>query len=128
MTEHEVGTGVMWRTHNYLELHRGLRAILLCICFLVASISLYMGIALYFFLPGGIHYRFFRWIFPLFFLLLAVVIDFGTAWLIQQQRQRSFLSTFAIIFAATVVGAILASMAVMRGNWVEFVKESLGLS
>jgi cytochrome bd-type quinol oxidase subunit 2 len=118
----------MGRTHNYLELHRRLRAILFCICFLLASISLYMGIGSYFFLPGGTHRRFPHWLFPLFYVLLAVVIDFVTAWLIQQQRQRSFLSTFAIIFAATVVGAILVSMAVMRGNWVEFVKESLGLS
>jgi hypothetical protein len=118
----------MEKALNYLELHKGLRAIFLCICFLIASVSLYMGIGMYLFLPGGIHYRFLDRIFPLFFMLLAVLLDFGIARVMHRQQQRSFWSTFASILAATVVGAILASVAIVREHWLELVKELLRLT
>jgi ABC-type lipoprotein release transport system permease subunit len=82
---------------------------------------------MYLFLPGGIHYRFFAGIFPLLFLLLALIIDFGVARLMSRQRQWSFVSTFGIIVVATSVGAILVSMAIVRGHWFELVKELLRL-
>jgi hypothetical protein len=111
------------KAHGYLESHKGLRAILLCILFAIASVSLYMGVGMYLFLPGGVHRGFLEKVSPLFFLFLAVILDFGIAR--AMQRQRSFLSIFALILAATVVGAIVTSVGAMRENWFEFVKETL---
>jgi hypothetical protein len=125
VADHEASRGPMGTAQSYLELHRGLKFALLCTCFAIASVSLFLGVGMYLFLPGGVHYGLFDRIFPFSFLLLAVIIDIGIARVMYPQRQRSFLSLFGVVLAATVVGAIIVSMVIVREHWVELVKESL---
>gem|GEM_PF-5500639 len=54
---------------------------------------------------------------------VAVAIDFCIAWLWRRLSGRSFRSTLLRTPAAIISGAILTSIAVMRGNWLEIMKE-----
>lgn len=111
---------------SYLEMHKGPRAILLCLCFGIASVAFFMGAAYNFVVPGGRPSD--RWdvLLPSSFLLIAVLLSFAATWMLKRPPRRSFWVTFAFVAAGIVVGAVLVSVAIWRGNWLELIKEIIG--
>jgi len=110
---------------SYLEMHKGPRAVLLCVCFGIASVVLFMGAAYNFVVPGGRPSDGWDVLLPVSLLLIAVLLCFAMAWSLSQPRRRSFWVTFALVGGGIVVGAALVSIALWRGNWLELVKEIL---
>ena len=102
-----------------------LRTALLCAFFVGATISLYAGVALCFFLPGGVHYGLADHIFPLFVPFCGRDSRLYNCAHDLTATETKFLVCVCDDFAATVVGAIITSIVVIRGNWFEFVRETL---
>lgn len=113
----------MGTIHNYLEMHKGPRAVLLCVCFGIASVALFMGAAYNFVVPGGRPSD--RWdvLLPFSFLLIAILLCFAMAWMLNHAQRRGFWVRFAFVAGGTLVGAALVSVAIWRRNWLELVKE-----
>ena len=114
---------------EYLELHRGLRAALLSVCFLIASFTLYFEIAMYVLNLGspGIHYTLSdRLLVIVPILLFAVVLNAAVAWILHKPDRRNFWAMFALGLGVIIVGAILASIIIWREHWIDFVKDLLG--
>ena len=109
---------------GYLELHKGLRGTLLFAGFLVASVALYVVVALWpVGIPGASPNFFWDSVLPLSCVLLALICDFAIARILHELMRRSFWSTLTLVSGAIVVGATLVSVAIWRGNWFELVKE-----
>jgi hypothetical protein len=113
----------MGAIHNYLGLHKELRATLVFAGFAVASFAVYAAISLGYI---GVEPRpniLWDRVLPPSFLLLALLSDLGIVWILHQPRRRGLWSTFVLVSAAIIVGAILASVAIWREHWIEMVGE-----
>ena len=116
----------MGATHNYLGQHKRLRGAFLFLVFFVASIALYVVVALWLVgIPGASPNFFWDSVLPLSCVLLVSICDFIIARILHQMRPGAFWSTLTLVSVAIVVGATLVSVAIWRGNWFELVKEIL---
>lgn len=108
--------GIIAAVGNYLESHRNLRTALLVMCLIVASVSLYMAVVASLFMedPG--------WMIPVS-LFFAFCFDVGTAFLLRPLTRRSIWLNLIFASIAVVGGAIIVSMAVWRGHWIDTTKE-----
>ena len=107
----------------YLARHRGSRWTVLCIGLCVASVALFIGVALYFFPDGGVHYTLWDWLFPVLFLLAALALDFVVTWIRRSSSSQGFWKLFARTSAIIFAGAVLTSVAVMREHWFQIMNE-----
>jgi hypothetical protein len=110
----------MTELRNYLESHGNLRVALVGVGFLGASFALYMGVALRFFVQRA------DGLLILSFVILALVLDFGIGWTLHLHTRGKLWAAVLLSSAAVFVGAVLTSMAVWRGHWLELVKEIFG--
>jgi hypothetical protein len=92
------------------------------VCFLIASISLYVGVAAQLFVPKLTHAD--RLV-PPFAILLAFLLDMAVTLGLSRSGKRRLIWNLLLVSAAVILGAILTSVAVMRGSWWEMVKETL---
>jgi hypothetical protein len=74
-------------------------------------------------LPGATPDRFRDVVFPSIILSIALLCDFGISWIVHRPDLRRFWVTFAWVSAAVFLGMILVSVAMIRENWLEFMKE-----
>jgi hypothetical protein len=113
--------------HNYFEVHKALRATLLCILFCIASVALFMVFTAWIFigLPGATADPFRDVVFPSIILIISLICDFGMTWILHRPDQRRFWSTFAWVSAGVFLGMILVSVVAMRASWLEIMKELL---
>jgi hypothetical protein len=117
----------MGTIHGYLELHRGLRSILVLAAFLLASSALYLVVAIWLVgVPGTTPNFSADFMLPSSCLLLALTCDFVIASLLHQPGQRAFWISLAIASGAIIVGATFVSVAIWRAHWFELVKEIFG--
>jgi glycopeptide antibiotics resistance protein len=58
-------------------------------------------------------------------LLFALSFDVGVGWLLQQPTRRSFWLTIVFTSFAVIGGAMVVSIEVLRGHWVDTIKELL---
>jgi hypothetical protein len=107
----------MIELRNYLESHRSLRFVLMSIGFLGASFSLYMGVALSFFVQHADS------LLILSFVLLALALDIGIGWTLHLHTRGKLRATILLSSAGILAGAVLTSMAVWREHWPQLVKE-----
>jgi cytochrome bd-type quinol oxidase subunit 2 len=115
----------MQTIYNYLEVHKRLRATLLCVLFCIASVALFMVSTAWIFigLPGATADTFRDVVYPSTILILALVCDLGITWMLHRPERRRFWSTFAWVSAAVFLGMILVSVVAMRESWLEIMKE-----
>ena len=111
---------------SYLELHKGLRVILLLACFVFASVALFMGAAYNFVVPGGRPYDISDFMMPFSAVLASFLLSLGMAKMVHQPARRGLWPTVVVIFGAVMLGAVVASIAVWRQHWFELVKEIFG--
>ncbi len=110
--------------HSYLELHRGLRTLLLWFCLGTASITLFLGIAIHFFVFKGDE----QGLVLLSLCLLALVLDTLVTWILSTSLRRNYGVVFIAVSAAILVGALLLSVVVWRGHWAEMTREIFGFT
>jgi hypothetical protein len=111
------------RLHGHSEPKNALHITTLAIMFIIASVFLYVGIALCLFVPSSRPYTVGQQILPFSFFTLAAVLDLLIARLMSRFTGRSYAMSLAKSSAVVLVGTILTSMAVMRENWLEIMKE-----
>ena len=93
---------------------------------LAASVCLYLAIAAGVVgVPGTLPSVFWDRMFPILCLCCALAADFSVAWFWHRKGRRRLVSALLFISGATIGGAILISVAVMRGQWLEVMKELL---
>ena len=111
--------------HNYLEVHKALRAILLCILFCIASVALFMVFTAWILigLPGATPDAFRDVVLPSIILVISLICDFGISCILHRPDRRRFRSIFAWVSAAVFLGMILVSVVAMRESWLEIMKE-----
>jgi hypothetical protein len=108
MTEHR----------NYLESHRNLRAAVLVVGFIIASVLLYMAITAYLFIQ-------YSDVLIAALLFSALSFNIGMAWFLQQKAGRGFWLNIVFTSVAILAGAIVVSMVVWHGHWAVTIKELL---
>jgi len=115
----------MERIHSYLETHKALRGSALCVLFCIASVTLFMVFTAWVFigLPGATPDRFRDVVFPSIVLSIALICEVGISWIIHKPDRRPFWATFALVSVAVFLGMVLVSIGVIRGNWMEVMKE-----
>ena len=101
------------------ETHRNLRVFLVSIGFLVASLALYMGMATIFLIQRADR------LLIVSCLTLALALDFGIGWSLHLHTRAKLWAGILFSSAGILVGAVLTSMAVWRGHWLELVREIL---
>lgn len=99
--------------------HTTKRAILFGLGTVVASVSLFMGVSGFLFLPTSSP----GFSFSLLFFGLGVSFLVAKLWSISSGL--SFRLAAVQVSAAVFVGTVLTSIAVMRANWLEIMKELL---
>jgi cytochrome bd-type quinol oxidase subunit 2 len=111
--------------HHYFEAHKALRTSVLCVLFFIASVTLFMVFTVWVFigLPGTAPDRFQDVVFPSIILSVALICDLGITWILHKPDQRRFRATFAWVSAAVFLGMVLVSVAMIRENWTEIMKE-----
>jgi cytochrome bd-type quinol oxidase subunit 2 len=111
--------------HNHFETHKALRTSVLCVLFCIASVTLFMVFTAWVFigLPGATPDRFRDVVFPSIILSIALVCELGITWILHKPDRRRFLATFAWVSAAVFLGMVLVSVAMIRENWLEIMKE-----
>jgi hypothetical protein len=108
-----------------MELNDRPRPLVLGIWFLVASVFLYLGIAMNLLDPGGYHKSRFEIAIPLvIFVSPALLMTFRIAWMLRrpglsQLKGRSLWLTIPLSLGGVVLGAVLISVALFREHWVE---------
>jgi hypothetical protein len=105
--------------HSYLELHKGLRTLLLWFCIAAASLVLFLGIAIHFFVFKGDEHG----LVLLSLCLLALALDTLITWILSASLRRTYGQVFIAVSGAILVGATLVSVAVWRTHWLALVKE-----
>ena len=115
----------MDRIHSYFQTHNALRGSLLLVLFCVASVTLFMVFTAWVIigLPGPTPDRIRDVVFPSIVLSIALVCDFGISWILHKPDRRPFWVTFAWVSTAVFLGMVLVSLAVIRENWLEVMKE-----
>jgi len=107
----------MTEIRNYLESRRNLRVALVSIGFLGASFALYMGMTLGFLVRGADN------LLIVSFIVLALALDFGIGWTLHLHTRGRLWATILLSSAGILVGAVLTSIVIWRGHWLEMVKE-----
>lgn len=110
----------MTEARNYPESHRNLWIVLLGAAFLVASVALFMGMAMPFLVQGADS------LLIVSSLIVALALDFGIGWSLHLHTRRRLWISISLSSTGVLVGAVLTSMAVWRWHWVELVKEIFG--
>jgi hypothetical protein len=100
---------------------RFLKGILIGTCFVVASVALFAGVATLFWVP-----KLTAWdrVFPAFPLVIALLLDFGLALGLSRSSRRSFTRSLVLVTLTVFAGAVVTSIAAMRENWWEIMKET----
>ncbi|MGB2672276.1 MAG: hypothetical protein WAO11_16315, partial [Candidatus Acidiferrum sp.] len=95
------------------------------VLFFIASVTLFMVFTSWVFigLPGATPDRFRDVVFPSIILSIALICDFGITWILHRPDRRRFWATFAWVSAAVFLGMVLVSVAMIRENWLEIMKE-----
>ena len=102
------------------------RKILLVGAGLVASLAVYLGMVAGFIgVPGALPSMFWDRVFPALCLCGALAIDLSVAVSWHRSTGLSLRSAFLYVSLAVLAGSVLISLAVMRENWLEVMKESL---
>ncbi len=94
----------------------------LVVCYILASFAFYAALAGFLFLPG---YGPSVWRFPIFSLLIALSLDITIARTVSRTGKRGLFLEFVRSSAIMAAGSVLVSIAVMRENWWETVKETI---
>lgn len=84
---------------------------------LIASVVLFMGFSGLLFVPGS------HRVFSITLLAIAAGLDLAMARVRSLSHHLSFGAALVQVSTAVLVGAVLTSFAVMRGNWLETMKE-----
>jgi hypothetical protein len=105
--------------YAYLELHKGLRTLVLSLCLGIASVVLFLGIAIHFFVFKGDEHG----LVLLSLSLLALVLDILITRILVLFLQRTYGQVFVAVSGAILVGATIVSVVVWRTHWFELVKE-----
>jgi hypothetical protein len=100
------------------------RRILFAVGTILASICLYLAVTAGLIgVPGAPPNLFWDRILPTLCLSATLLADLSLAWFWRRKTGKHFASTLAYSSLAIFVGAVLISMAVMRGKWLEIMKE-----
>jgi hypothetical protein len=100
------------------------RSTLFIVGTIVASFCLYIALAAGLIgVPGVPPSVFWDRTLPTLCVLAAISADIVLAWFWRRTSGKNFGLAFAYISLAIFVGAVLISVAVMRGNWLEIMKE-----
>ena len=102
---------------SYLDSNKLLRLALLCVGLVTASISLYMGAAIYLLVFRGDN------LLIVVLLLVAVLLNYAMGWIVHRRSGRGIFAAIMLTSGVTVAGAVLTSIVVWRGHWLEVVKE-----
>jgi len=115
----------MERIHSYFETHKAFRTSALCVLFSIASVTLFVVLTAWVFigLPGAAPDGFRDVVFPSIVLGIALTCDLGISWIIHKPDRRPFWATFVWVSVAVFLGMVLVSIAVIRENWLEVMKE-----
>jgi hypothetical protein len=105
--------------HSYLELHKGLRTLLLCFCLGIASVVLFLGIAIHFFVFKGDEHG----LVLLSLCVLTLILDILITSILSASLRRTYGRVFIAVSGAILVGATLVSVVIWRTHWFELVKE-----
>ena len=111
----------------------GPRPLALGAYFVVASFLLYLGIGIGTLVPAPPEEsRFAQAMFPLFFVVLALLLTFRIAWILRrpeslQSKGRRLWLTLPLSLAGVFLGSVLVSVAMWREHWLELVEELTGL-
>lgn len=109
---------------DYFAQHNRLRVILLSVGFVVASFALYITLALgYIGVPGALPNVLWDRIIPALSMIAVLAIDVCIAWTLFPNSNRGLGTRLLQTSAVIIGGAILTSLAVMRGHWFEMMKE-----
>jgi hypothetical protein len=103
----------MTELRNYLDSHSNLRIALVAIGFLVASVALFMGMAMPFLVQGADN------LLIVSSLIVALALDLGIGWTLHLHTRRGLWATILLSSVGILLGAVLTSMAVWRGHWPE---------
>src|SRR5215467_9741548 len=110
--------------YDWLESHKVIRFAALTVLFLIASEALFGTVTVWILagLPGrpGV---FGDVVLPLATLSIALGCSLALARIVHRPHQRRFISTFATVLAAVFLGMVLVSVATIRENWLEYMKE-----
>jgi len=110
--------------YDWLESHKVIRFAVLTVLFLIASEALFGTVTVWILagLPGrpGV---FGDVVLPLAALLIALGCSLVIARIVHRPHQRRFISTLARVSAAVFIGMVLVSIATIRENWFEYMKE-----
>jgi hypothetical protein len=104
---------------NGLELHKRWRTLILSLCFAIASVALYFGITVHFFIFKADE----NGLVLLLLLLFALILDVLITRILASSSRRTFGQVFIVVSAAILVGAIVVSFAIWRTHWLELVRE-----
>jgi hypothetical protein len=112
----------MTELRNYLESHRNVRIALVGMGFLVASLSLFMGLALNFLVQGADR------VLVISFVVVALALDLAIGWTLRLHTRRRLWTSIFLSSVGILAGTVLASMAIWRTHWFELVKEIFGVA
>lgn len=99
--------------------------LILGVYLLIASVLLYFGIAMELVSPGGYNESWFELVMPLlFFVIPALLLACRSAWMLRlelpQLKRFGLWLTLPLSLGLVSLGAILISVVIWRGHWVEF--------
>ncbi|GEM_PF-5450496 len=102
---------------EFQKFNSALRTLVLCLCFGIASVALFLGIAIHFF----VFKRDEHGLILLSLSFLALLLDIGITWILRSFVQRTFAQVFIAVSGAILIGVVLVSVAIWRGHWIELV-------
>ena len=118
---------------GYMELRNGPRPLTLAAHFVVGSFLLYLGLAAGTLVPSPPEQsRLAQATLPVLLVLLALAVTFRIAWILRQPESsnstgRQMWLTLPLSLAGVLSGSLLLSIALLRGRWLEIVRELIGL-
>lgn len=116
---------IMQTSQGYLEMHKALRVSLLSVCFLFASVGLFIACTYHFGVTGGRSPDRWNTLLPVLAFSTALTCSVGMSLMLTTPGRRGFWSKFVIVLISVLVGAIATSVVVWREHWFELVREFL---
>ena len=111
----------------------GPRLLTVGVYFVIASLLLYIGFAIGNLVPAPPEEsRLAQAMFPLLFLLAALLLTFRIAWILRRpessaSKRRGLWLAVPLSIAGVFLGLVLVSVAVWREHWLELVEGLVGL-